>query len=165
MNRSELYSMSMSGRFDRFDERARKVLTLAQEEAKRLNHNYIGTEHCLLEQNREVFAFPGRATDRGSSGCNRLIKEGRAKLVTSTEDILAELDLTVAVQQLEIKAVLPANDEEGRLLALLSREPRHIDELSRQSQMAAPAVASTLLMLELKGVIRQVGTMSYVLTH
>jgi DNA processing protein len=112
-----------------------------------------------------VFAFPGRATDKGSSGCNRLIKEGRAKLVTSTEDILDELDLTVAVQQLEIKAVIPANDEEGRLLALLSHEPVHIDDLSRQSALPAPAVASTLMMLELKGSVRQVGVMSFVLAH
>jgi len=123
------------------------------------------TADYSLEQNREVFAFPGRTTDRGSSGCNRLIREGRAKLVTSSEDILEELDLTVAVQQLEIKAVLPANDEEGRLLALLSHEPVHIDELSRQTAMAAPTVASTLMMLELKGAVRQVGTMSFVLAH
>lgn len=38
----------MQGRFDKFDEQARKVLTLAQEEALRLNHHYIGTEHLLL---------------------------------------------------------------------------------------------------------------------
>jgi DNA processing protein len=123
------------------------------------------TADYAIEQNREVFAFPGRATDKGSSGCNRLIKEGRAKLVTSTEDILDELDLTVAVQQLEIKAVIPANDEEGRLLALLSHEPVHIDDLSRQSALPAPTVASTMMMLELKGSVRQVGTMSFVLAH
>ncbi|HEU5317941.1 MAG TPA: Clp protease N-terminal domain-containing protein [Chloroflexota bacterium] len=38
----------MSDRFDKFTERAKKVLVLAQEEAKRLNHNYIGTEHLLI---------------------------------------------------------------------------------------------------------------------
>jgi ATP-dependent Clp protease ATP-binding subunit ClpC len=42
-----------SGSFDRFTERARKVLTLAQEEAQRFNHNYIGTEHLLLGLVRE----------------------------------------------------------------------------------------------------------------
>ena len=40
-------------RFDKFTERARKVLTLAQEEAQRFNHNYIGTEHLLLGLVRE----------------------------------------------------------------------------------------------------------------
>ncbi len=123
------------------------------------------TADYALEQNREVFAFPGRAGDRGSAGCNRLIRDGRAKLVTCSDDILAELDLTVAVQQLEIKLALPANDEEGCLLALLSHEPVHVDDLVRGSSLAAPTVTSTLMMLELKGSIRQIGSMSYVLAH
>ncbi|HJW88639.1 MAG TPA: Clp protease N-terminal domain-containing protein, partial [Dehalococcoidia bacterium] len=43
----------MSSRFEKFSERARRVLTLAQEEAQRFNHNYIGTEHILLGLVRE----------------------------------------------------------------------------------------------------------------
>src|SRR5678810_108038 len=43
----------MAERFDKFTERARKVLQLSQEEARRLNHNYIGTEHLLLGLVRE----------------------------------------------------------------------------------------------------------------
>jgi ATP-dependent Clp protease ATP-binding subunit ClpC len=43
----------VADRFDKFTERARKVLTLAQEEAQRFNHNYIGTEHLLLGLVRE----------------------------------------------------------------------------------------------------------------
>jgi len=43
----------MASRFDKFSERARRVLTLAQEEARRLNHSYIGTEHILLGLVRE----------------------------------------------------------------------------------------------------------------
>src|SRR5437870_7750334 len=43
----------MADRFDKFTERARRVLTLAQEEALRFNHNYIGTEHLLLGLVRE----------------------------------------------------------------------------------------------------------------
>src|SRR5579864_7162290 len=43
----------MAERFDKFTERARKVLQLAQEEAQRFNHNYIGTEHLLLGLVRE----------------------------------------------------------------------------------------------------------------
>ena len=44
---------NMQGRFDKFTNRARKVLSLAQEEAQRFNHNYIGTEHLLLGLIRE----------------------------------------------------------------------------------------------------------------
>ena len=43
----------MSSRFEKFSERARRVLTIAQEEARQLNHNYIGTEHILLGLVRE----------------------------------------------------------------------------------------------------------------
>src|SRR5271165_300581 len=45
--------MNDRDRFDKFTERARKVLSLAQEEAQRFNHNYIGTEHLLLGLVRE----------------------------------------------------------------------------------------------------------------
>jgi len=123
------------------------------------------TADYAVEQNREIFAFPGRATDRSSAGCNRLIRESRAKLVCEVEDILDELDVTAAVQQLEIKAAIPANDEESKLLMLLSHEPVHVDDLVRQSLLPSPTVASTMMMLELKGVVRQVGAMKYVLAH
>src|SRR4030095_16561255 len=52
--RSRVYHLrAMADRFDKFTERARRVLTLAQEEALRFNHNYIGTEHLLLGLIRE----------------------------------------------------------------------------------------------------------------
>ena len=44
----------MASRFEKFSERARRVLSLAQEEAQRFNHNYIGTEHILLGLSRET---------------------------------------------------------------------------------------------------------------
>jgi len=50
----------MAGKFDKFSERARKVLTLAGEEAQRFNHNYIGTEHLLLGLVREGDGVAGR---------------------------------------------------------------------------------------------------------
>ncbi|MBI4310239.1 MAG: NDP-hexose 4-ketoreductase, partial [Chloroflexi bacterium] len=50
----------MAGRFEKFSERARKVLSLAQEEAQRFNHNYIGTEHILLGLVRETDGVAAR---------------------------------------------------------------------------------------------------------
>ena len=44
----------MASRFEKFSERARRVLSLAQEEAQRFNHNYIGTEHILLGLSKET---------------------------------------------------------------------------------------------------------------
>ncbi len=50
----------MASRFEKFSERARKVLSLAQEEAQHLNHNYIGTEHILLGLVRETEGIAAR---------------------------------------------------------------------------------------------------------
>ena len=50
----------MASRFEKFSERARKVLSLAQEEAQRFNHNYIGTEHILLGLVRETEGVAAR---------------------------------------------------------------------------------------------------------
>jgi ATP-dependent Clp protease ATP-binding subunit ClpC len=50
---AKMAHMNDRDRFDRFTERARKVLSLTQEEAQRFQHNYIGTEHLLLGLVRE----------------------------------------------------------------------------------------------------------------
>jgi ATP-dependent Clp protease ATP-binding subunit ClpC len=50
----------VAGKLDRFTQRARRVLTLAQEEAERMNHNYIGTEHLLLGLIREDSGVAGQ---------------------------------------------------------------------------------------------------------
>lgn len=123
------------------------------------------TAGFALEQNREVFAFPGRVTDAQSAGCNRLIKQGRAKLVTGPEDILDELNLKVGPQQLEIKHVTGENEAESKLLSLLSTQPVHIDDLGRRAALPASDVTSTLTLLELRGAVRQVGSMHYILAH
>ena len=121
------------------------------------------TAHQAVEQNRDVFAIPGSILSPGSRGTNHLIQEG-AKLVCNCNDILEELNLTTMAQQLEIKEFLPANEKESRVLKQLTFEPGHIDEICRCSGLAMPEVSSTLAILELKGIARQVGNMNYVLS-
>ncbi len=122
------------------------------------------TAHQAVEQNREVFAIPGSILSPASQGTNRLIQEG-AKLVRNCADILQELNLTIVVQQAEMKEFSPANEIESAILQQLSSEPSHIDEICRRSGMTVPEVSSTLAMLELKGIARQVGSMNYVLAR
>jgi DNA processing protein len=124
----------------------------------------IITAHLALEQDREVFAVPGSVLSPASRGTNRLIQEG-AKLVRGYTDILEELNLTVAAQQLEMKEVVPASDAETALLKQLSSEPLHIDEVCRGSGLPIAAVSSSLALLELKGLVRQVGNMNYILSR
>ena len=122
------------------------------------------TVKYALEQNREVFAVPGGIFWPKSRGANKWIREG-AKLVMDVGDILEELNLQMIPQQREARAVLPADKVEASLLACLSRDPTHIDELGAASGLPISTVSSTLAMMELKGMIRQVGAMNYVLAR
>jgi predicted Rossmann fold nucleotide-binding protein DprA/Smf involved in DNA uptake len=55
--------------------------------------------------------------------------------------------------------------DEAELLSLISLEPQHIDDLVQQSEQPISQVSGLLTMLELKGLIQQVGSMHYQLTH
>jgi DNA processing protein len=122
------------------------------------------TADQALGQNREFFAIPGSILSPASRGTNRLIQEG-AKLVRDYADILQELNLTIVVQQAEISEFSPANEAESAILKQLSSEPNHIDEICRRSGLTMPEVSSTLAMLELKKIAKQVGNMNYVLAR
>jgi DNA processing protein len=119
------------------------------------------TARLALEQDREVFAVPGSIFSAQSRGANSLIQEG-AKLVLKVEDVLEELNLTAVPQQMELKEIIPATDTEAELLRHISREPVHVDEVCRGSGLPIATVSSVLAMLELKGLVQQIGPMSYV---
>ena len=80
-------------------------------------------------------------------------------------DIIEGLNLFMIPHQVEMQAALPDNDEERTLLALLSHDPRHIDDLIREADLPAMTVSSTLTMMELKGFMRTAGSMQYVLAR
>jgi DNA processing protein len=122
------------------------------------------TADYAAEQGRDVFAVPGNMFNRSSKGCNRLIQQG-AKLLLGVEDILEELNLTMVAQQRELQAVVPENETESLMLSFLSSDPLHVDELVRQTRLPISEVSSTLALMELKGMVRQVSGMNYVLAR
>lgn len=122
------------------------------------------TAQFAAEQGREVFAVPGNIFSPRSEGTHRLIREG-ATLTSCVDDILNALNLEAAVVQQEFTAMMPETPDEATLLALVEDEPRHIDELRRHSGMPMPTVSATLALLELKGLVRQVGGMQYILAR
>jgi len=122
------------------------------------------TAHLALEQNREVFAIPGSILSPASRGTNHLIQEG-AKLIRDYTDILEELNLMNVAHQIEMKEVVPSSETESLLLKQLGAEPTHIDEVCRSSSLPMSTVSSTLAMMELKGLVKQVGAMNYVLAR
>jgi DNA processing protein len=119
------------------------------------------TAKFAAEQGRDVFAVPGSILHPGSAGCNTLIQQGAIPLL-SVNDIFNHLNLEQARNQQAARAAIPADPQEAALLRHLNQEPLHLDDLVRQSTLPAPQVAGLLAMMELKGLVRQVGALSYV---
>jgi DNA processing protein len=121
------------------------------------------TAQCALEQGREVFAIPGNLGAVNSQGTNRLIKAG-AKLVEEIQDILEELQPQLGTERRVLTKSPQTRLEpmEDALYAMLSDEPRHIDELITQSRLSSAQVSGVLLQLELKGTVKHLSGQLYV---
>jgi DNA processing protein len=115
------------------------------------------TATTALDQDREVFAIPGNITEKRSAGSNKLIRDGRAKLVTCVDDIFAELrlQLRLSLDKPMQKPTIELTPTECAIFDLLSSEPIHIDTLAEQADSSTSDVLVTLLSLEFKGVVRQ----------
>lgn len=121
------------------------------------------TARLAAEQGRDVFAMPGSVRDASSRGTNRLIKEG-ATLVETADDVIAallpQLDplLRERLSQRPTPShqpVAPSTGGEAVILACLSGEAMHIDAVTARARLSGGIVASHLLALEMKGLVRQ----------
>lgn len=126
------------------------------------NSGAIITAETALEQGRDVFAIPANIFNEMGVGGNRLIQEG-AKLVMRASDVLDELNVTYSnhVTKQKTETIAPSGDIELQILNLLDTEPLHIDEIVRNTGLDTAQVASTLAILELKGLAQTVGAMQY----
>lgn len=119
------------------------------------------TAEFAAEQGREIFAVPGNIFAPQSKGTNKLIQQGAFPLL-SANDILQTLNLTRVGQHKAARKALPADEVEAKLLDAMSEEPQHVDEIRNQTGLPVEKVSATLVMMELKGLVRQVGNMQYV---
>ncbi len=119
------------------------------------------TAEFAAEQGREVFAVPGSILAPQSKGTNKLIQNGALPLLTP-QDLLQALNLTRVGEQKAARKILPADEVEAKLMDTLGSEPLHVDEIRNQTGLPVEKVSAALVMMELKGMVRQVGGMNYV---
>jgi len=122
------------------------------------------TARHAMEQNREVFALPGRVDNRMAGGCNRLIRDG-ATLIESVDDVLEQLGPLVEPiagsgddgRTVRSPAELQLNDIERAILDLVEADGTPIDTVITGSGMAAHQVIATLSVLEMRRLVRRTG--------
>lgn len=107
--------------------------------------------------NKDVFAIPGRITDSKSEGCNYLIKNNKASLITGAADLLemmnwSETKKTHPKKQRELFIEF-TTDEKIVIDILQSQESIQIDQLYFKSGLSSSAMAAALLMLEMQGLV------------
>lgn len=126
------------------------------------------TAEIANSYSRDVFAFPGRAGDEFSEGCNRIIRQNKAALVESAADILYSMGWEKKeVKKSSSKQIpLPINlsDEETKIIGLLRDIPAiHIDELCSKLQLTPGKASGLLLQLEFGNLVKSLPGKLYVI--
>lgn len=117
--------------------------------------------------NKDVFAVPGRTTDEFSEGCNALIKQNKAHLAESAKDIayIMRWDEIDSSKHLQKQLFVELDDQEMIALGIIrDNHPIAIDLLSYKLQLNPSEIASLLLSLEFKGLIKSLPGKKYILT-
>jgi len=120
------------------------------------------TVDFAADQGRDVFALPGPVTSSTSAGTNRMIRDG-ARLVRDAADLLEDLLLfaTTPVSEPVRQPTLVLDEDERRLLGLLTSSPLHIDDIVEAAGLPLPRVSAILLSLELQEHVQNTGAQHY----
>lgn len=107
---------------------------------------------------RDVFALPGRITDKSSLGCNHLISDNKAILLNSETDFIEYMGWTPQnkkTQPLQKELFVDLNEEESKIVSVLSKlESIHVNTLSIELNIPVSELFFTLLELEMKNLVK-----------
>lgn len=120
------------------------------------------TATFAVEQGRDVLAVPGAIHSPQSKGANRLIQQGAHPLIRP-QDVLDLLDIQVRGQQITARKILPSDDFEAAILACIGDSPTHLDDIGAMCGLPIEKVSATLTMMELKGMVQQIGGSNYLI--
>lgn len=108
--------------------------------------------------NKDVFALPGRARDKYSKGCNNLIKQQKAHMLTSAADLIYLLDWDVGKEEtktIQKQLFVDLDDTEKAIYSYLQKDGKQLlDSVALECRLPIFKASSTLLNMEMKGVIR-----------
>ncbi|MRG48152.1 DNA-protecting protein DprA [Chitinophaga sp. SYP-B3965] len=125
------------------------------------------TADIAASYNRDVMAIPGRIGDPGSAGCLELIKQNKASLVTSPQDVLETLNWRpLAPQPVQQSLFYQLDSDEQVILKLLAEHKAlHLDEILHRSALSRPRVSEKLMQLEMMAKLRPLPGNTYELIN
>lgn len=116
------------------------------------------TAHYAFEQNREVWAIPGRVTDKKSKGCNQLIQKNIAKIYLQPSDVLEDLKVPLEKSSIIVQPALFQEltlEEQLVMQHLEEHQAIELETLCEKTDLEITILLSTLLSLEIKGLVKQ----------
>lgn len=117
------------------------------------------TARAALDYNREVMAIPHPVTSMTGAGNNQLLKIG-ARVITSAADVLEVLNLQ-SLKKISTTKKQPTNETEEKILTTLTNETKTIDAIIKETGLPSASVSSTLMLLEMKGMVKNLGGATY----
>lgn len=118
----------------------------------------IITADIAFSYSREVFAFPGRSDDISSQGCNKLIRQNKAGLIQSADDLLSSLGWkdTKKKKKPQIQLFNDLNPQEELIVKVLQAQtkPMHVDDIALQANLSPGNLSTHLLTLEFAGILK-----------
>lgn len=126
------------------------------------------TASMALDYGREVFAFPGRVYDSCSIGCNNLIKNHQATLITCAEDLINNMGWENPLEKcknpkaIQQELFVELSREEQAIVNLLKNtEDKHINDIAAETGISYSNVSTLLFELEMKGLVAAIGGSRY----